>query len=54
MWCGITSPEGRAKVLEVGFEPMVSAAPEEFAALIRQQQELVARIVKTAGIPKLD
>ena len=50
----ITSPEGRAKVQEVGFEPMVSKSPEEFAALIRQQQELVARIVKTAGIPKLD
>ena len=51
---GILSSEGRAQVQKVGFEPMVSKSPEEFAALIRQQQELVARIAKTAGIPKLD
>ena len=51
---GLTSPEGRAKVIEVGFEPMVSKSPEEFAELIKQQQELVARVVKSAGIPKLD
>jgi tripartite-type tricarboxylate transporter receptor subunit TctC len=51
---GITSPEGRARVMDVGFEPMVSKSPEEFAALIRRSQEMVARIVKTAGIPKID
>ncbi|MCC6473531.1 MAG: tripartite tricarboxylate transporter substrate binding protein [Burkholderiales bacterium] len=51
---GLTSPEGRARVQKVGFESMVSKSPEEFAALIRRQQELVARIAKSAGIPKLD
>ena len=51
---GITSPEGRAQVQKVGFEPVVSKSPEEFAAAIRQQQELIARIAKTANIAKLD
>jgi tripartite-type tricarboxylate transporter receptor subunit TctC len=51
---GLNSPEGRARVMDVGFEPMVSKSPEEFAAAIRQQQELVLRIARSAGIPKLD
>lgn len=51
---GIMSPEGRAQVQKVGFEPMVNKSPEEFAAAIRQQQVLIARIAKSANIPKLE
>jgi len=50
----INSPEGRARILDTGFEPMTNKSPEEFAALIKSQIELVARIVKTARIPKSD
>ncbi len=51
---GVMSPEGSAQVQRAGFEPVVSKSPEEFSATIRQQQELIARIVKTANIPKID
>ncbi len=51
---GLMSTEGRAQVQKVGFEPMVSKSPEEFAQSIRASQELIARIVKAANIPKID
>jgi tripartite-type tricarboxylate transporter receptor subunit TctC len=51
---GIMSPEGSAQVQRAGFEPVVSKSPEDFAATIRLQQELIARIVKSANIPKID
>jgi tripartite-type tricarboxylate transporter receptor subunit TctC len=50
----VTSPEGRAKILDVGFEPMASKSPEEFAAQVKRQIALVERIVKAAGIPPVD
>ena len=51
---GLSTPEGRQKVMDVGFEPMVSKSPEEFAATVKAQIELVGRIAKQASIPKVE
>jgi tripartite-type tricarboxylate transporter receptor subunit TctC len=51
---GLTSPEGRQRVIDVGFEPMVSKSPEEFASVVKSQIELVGRIAKQANIPKIE
>ena len=51
---GLNSPQGRQRTIDVGFEPMTNRSPEEFAALIRSQIELVARIAKAANLPKYD
>jgi tripartite-type tricarboxylate transporter receptor subunit TctC len=49
----ITRPDTRAKLADIGFDPIANT-PEEFAALIRSQIELVGRVVKAAGIQATD
>jgi tripartite-type tricarboxylate transporter receptor subunit TctC len=49
----ITRPDTRAKLADIGFEPIANT-PEEFSALIRRQIELIGRIVKAAGIQPTD
>jgi tripartite-type tricarboxylate transporter receptor subunit TctC len=49
----ILRPDTKAKLSEVGFDPIANS-PEEFAALIRRQIDLVGRIVKAAGIQPTD
>ena len=46
---GITSPAGRAKVLDAGYEP-IPGTPEEFTALIARDLSFVGRVVKAANI----
>ena len=50
----VNSKEGREKLLAAEFEPRTSASPEEFAAMIRRDVALVAKIVKAAGIESAD
>jgi tripartite-type tricarboxylate transporter receptor subunit TctC len=45
----LNTPEPRAKLTEQGLE-IIGNTPEEFAAKIERQKQLVARIVKGAGI----
>jgi tripartite-type tricarboxylate transporter receptor subunit TctC len=49
----VNRPDISAKLLEIGFDPIANS-PEEFAALIRRQIDLVGRIVKAAGIQPTD
>ena len=51
---GLSTPEGRQKVMDVGFEPMVSKSTEEFAATVKAQIELVGRILNTTGLKLSD
>jgi len=46
----VSNPEFRAKLQELGFDPMLSASPEDFAARLKMDLELIARIVKAAKI----
>jgi tripartite-type tricarboxylate transporter receptor subunit TctC len=46
---GITSAQGRAKVIEAGYDP-IPGTPEEFSALIARDVSYVGRIVKAANI----
>jgi tripartite-type tricarboxylate transporter receptor subunit TctC len=50
---GITSTEGRAKLFEAGFD-VVGNTPEEFALMIRNQIELVGKILKSTGMKLAD
>jgi tripartite-type tricarboxylate transporter receptor subunit TctC len=45
----IVRPDTKAKLADIGFDPIANT-PEEFAALIRRQIDLVGRIVKAANI----
>jgi len=45
----INQPEARSKLEQMGFDA-VANAPEEFAAMIASDLELVGRVVKAAGI----
>jgi tripartite-type tricarboxylate transporter receptor subunit TctC len=49
----MNQPEIAAKINEVGFT-VIGGTPEEFAALIRRQIDLVGRIVKAAGIQAIE
>ena len=49
----MSMPATRARMDEAGFTP-VGSSPEEFAATIRRQIDLVGRIVKSAGIQPTD
>ena len=51
---GMGSPQGRTRTIDLGFEPLTSKSPEEFAAQVHREIELVARIAKAANIPKTD
>jgi tripartite-type tricarboxylate transporter receptor subunit TctC len=46
----ISTPEMRAKLQELGFDPMLSTSPEAFAVQLKKDLELIARIVKAAKI----
>jgi tripartite-type tricarboxylate transporter receptor subunit TctC len=46
-------PEVRSKMVEAGFV-VLGGTPEELAAMIRRQTDLVGRIVKAAGIPQTE
>lgn len=46
----ISAPDMRQKLQELGFDPMLSASPEDFAVRLRNDLELTARIVKAAKI----
>jgi tripartite-type tricarboxylate transporter receptor subunit TctC len=46
---GITSPAGRAKVVDAGYEP-IPGTPEDFTALIARDLSFVGRVVKAANI----
>ncbi len=46
---GITSPAGRAKVVDAGYEP-IPGTPEDFSALIARDLSFVGRVVKAANI----
>jgi hypothetical protein len=50
---GITSTDGRAKLFEAGFD-VVGNTPEEFALMIRNQIELVGKILKSTGMKLAD
>ena len=49
----IQRPEGRSKLEQMGFDP-VANSPEQFAAMIKRDLELVGRVVKAAGIQPTD
>jgi len=49
----IARPDVKAKLADIAFDPIANT-PEEFAALIRKQIELVGSIVKAAGIQPTD
>jgi len=44
------SPEGRAKLVEMGVDDSVTPTPEDFAAMVRSELDYFARLVKEAGI----
>ena len=46
-------PEVREKLLIAGIEPAVSKSPEDFAAFIRAQADVRAKVIKDVGL-KLD
>ena len=46
---GITSADGRAKLFEAGFD-VVGNTPEEFTLMLRNQIELVGKILKSTGM----
>jgi tripartite-type tricarboxylate transporter receptor subunit TctC len=46
----LSTPDMRAKLQELGFDLMLSASPEDFAARLKKDLELTARIVKAAKI----
>ena len=50
----VNSPEGRERLLAAEFEPRTSPSPERFAADIRRDVALVAKIIKAAGIDPAD
>lgn len=50
MTATIATPELRARLQELGFDPMLSASPEVFAVQLKKDLELIARIVKAAKI----
>ncbi|MFM9972028.1 MAG: Bug family tripartite tricarboxylate transporter substrate binding protein [Burkholderiales bacterium] len=45
----ITSPEGRTKLFDAGFD-VLGNTPEEFTLMIQRQIELVGKILKTTGL----
>ena len=49
----VTPPDVRAKLDEIGFT-VVAGTPEEFSARIRRDMDVVAKVVKAAGIPPTD
>jgi tripartite-type tricarboxylate transporter receptor subunit TctC len=49
----INRPDIKAKLADIGFEPIANS-PQEFAAMIKRQIELVGRIVKGAAIQPTD
>ena len=49
----MNEPKTRARLLEVGFNPLGNT-PEEFAAQIRRETEVIGRIVKAAGIQPIE
>ena len=46
-------PDVRDKLLAAGIEPAVSKSPEDFAAFIRAQADVRAKVIKDVGL-KLD
>jgi tripartite-type tricarboxylate transporter receptor subunit TctC len=50
----LDSKESRAEQAKIFTQTAISASPEEFAAKIRREVELVGQIVKRAGIQPLD
>jgi tripartite-type tricarboxylate transporter receptor subunit TctC len=46
-------PEVRDKLLAAGIEPATSKSPEDFAAFIRAQADVRAKVIKDVGL-KLD
>jgi tripartite-type tricarboxylate transporter receptor subunit TctC len=46
----IQSPDGRARLVEMGVDETVTRSPEEFAAMVRSELDYFARLVKEAGI----
>ena len=49
----MAEPKTRTRIDGVGFT-VLGNTPEEFAAQLRRESDLVARIVKTAGIQPLE
>jgi len=49
----LAMPEVREKLTAAGIEPAVSASPEEFAAFIRSQADVRAKVIQAVGM-KLD
>jgi tripartite-type tricarboxylate transporter receptor subunit TctC len=49
----LSSPEGRARVMEAGYDPIPNT-PEEFSALIARDVSFVGRVVKAANIQPTD
>ena len=49
----MSTPEVRDKLLAAGIEPTISKSPEEFAAFIKAQAEVRAKVIKDVGM-KLD
>ena len=45
----MNTPEAKAKLAQGGYE-IIGNTPEEFAAEIRHEIDLIGRIVKSAGI----
>ena len=50
----IHSPESAKKYAEIGAVPYTTASPEEFAARLKREVDVVGRIVKRAGIQPVD
>jgi tripartite-type tricarboxylate transporter receptor subunit TctC len=49
----LATPEVREKLAAAGIEPAGSASPEEFAAFIRSQADVRAKVIQAVGI-KID
>jgi tripartite-type tricarboxylate transporter receptor subunit TctC len=49
----LTMADVREKILAAGIEPTTSSTPEEFAAFIRQQADIRAKVIQAVGL-KLD
>jgi len=46
----VQSPEGRARLVEMGADDSVTPTPEDFAAMVRSELDYFAKLVKEAGI----